>query len=114
MPAGWSAMGPVGHDVTPAALHEGLSCVREIRERVGSRIDVMIEGREALDAFTNLAGVLRLHGVRQLLVPLPAESAACAMLRPFAEEIVDLNFVVKCLDDSGPVPPGPLFFDIRH
>jgi len=74
----------------------------------------MIEGREALDAFTNLAGVLRLHGVRQLLVPLPAESAACAMLRPFAEEIVDLNFVVKCLDDSGPVPPGPLFFDIRH
>jgi len=48
------------------------------------------------------------------LVPLPAESAACAMLRPFAEEIVDLNFVVKCLDDSGPVPPGPLFFDIRH
>jgi len=82
--------------------------------RAVKAFDVMIEGREALDAFTNLAGVLRLHGVRQLLVPLPAESAACAMLRPFAEEIVDLNFVVKCLDDSGPVPPGPLFFDIRH
>lgn len=82
--------------------------------RAVKAFDVMVEGREALDAFTNLAGVLRLHGVRQLLVPLPAESAACAMLRPFAEEIVDLNFVVKCLDDSGPVPPGPLFFDIRH
>jgi GNAT superfamily N-acetyltransferase len=76
--------------------------------------DLMLEGPEALDAFTNLAGVLRLHGVRQLLVPMPAESAACAMLRPFAEEIVELNFVVKCLDNSGPVPPGPLFFDIRH
>jgi len=82
--------------------------------RAVKAFDVMLEGPEALDAFTNLAGVLRLHGVRQLLVPLPAESAACAMLRPFAEEIVDLNFVVKCLDDSGPVPPGPLFFDIRH
>jgi GNAT superfamily N-acetyltransferase len=82
--------------------------------RAVKAFDIMLEGPEALDAFTNLAGVLRLHGVRQLLVPLPAESAACAMLRPFAEEIVDLNFVVKCLDDSGPVPPGPLFFDIRH
>jgi L-alanine-DL-glutamate epimerase-like enolase superfamily enzyme len=42
-------MGPVGHDLTPAALGEGLSCVREIRERVGSRIDVMIEGHSRWD-----------------------------------------------------------------
>ncbi|HWN92061.1 MAG TPA: GNAT family N-acetyltransferase, partial [Verrucomicrobiae bacterium] len=47
--------------------------------RAVKAFDIMLEGPEALDAFTNLAGVLRLHGVRQLLVPLPAESAACAM-----------------------------------
>jgi hypothetical protein len=36
------------------------------------------------------------------------------MLRPFAADLVDFNFVVKRLGDSPPVPPGPLYFDIRH
>jgi hypothetical protein len=27
---------------------------------------------------------------------------------------VDFTFVVKRLGNSPPVPPGPLFFDIRH
>jgi hypothetical protein len=49
-----------------------------------------------------------------LLVPLPAESAACVILRPFAADLVDFAFWVKRLGDSPPVPPGPLFFDIRH
>jgi L-alanine-DL-glutamate epimerase-like enolase superfamily enzyme len=48
-PAGWSAMGPVGHDLTPAALDAGLQCIRSIRERVGSRIDVMVEGHSRWD-----------------------------------------------------------------
>jgi len=61
-----------------------------------------------------LAGVLGARSVRHLLVPLPAESAACPMLRPFAADLVDFNFVVKRLGDSPPVPPGPLYFDIRH
>ncbi|HEV2056196.1 MAG TPA: GNAT family N-acetyltransferase [Methylomirabilota bacterium] len=65
-------------------------------------------------AFARLVRVLRARGVRQLLVPLPAESAACAMLRPFAADLVDFNFVVKRLGDSPSVPPGPLYFDIRH
>jgi len=47
-------------------------------------------------------------------VPLPAESTACAMLRPFEADLVGFNFVVKRLGDSPPVPPGPLYFDIRH
>jgi galactonate dehydratase len=48
-PAGWSAMGPVGHDLTPADLAEGLACVSAIRNRVGARIDVMVEGHSRWD-----------------------------------------------------------------
>src|SRR5207302_10639868 len=72
--------------------------------RAVKAFDVMIEGREALDAFTNLAGVLRLHGVLQLLLPLPPESAACAVLPPFPGAIVALNFAVRALDHSATVP----------
>ena len=74
----------------------------------------MLEGPDALRAFASLVGVLRARGVRQLLVPLPAESAACALLRPFAAEVVDFNFVVKRLGNSPNVPAGPFYFDIRH
>ena len=35
--------------------------------------------------------------------PLSAESAACAMLRPFAADLVDSSFVVKRLGDSPPL-----------
>lgn len=82
--------------------------------RAVKAFDLMLEGPEPLTAFTNLMGILAQRGVRQLLVPLPAESAACSMLRPFAEEVVNFNFVVKRLRGSDPVPPGPLYFDIRH
>jgi hypothetical protein len=76
--------------------------------------DLMLEGPDALGAFASLAGALRTRGVRHLLVPLAAESAACALLRPFAADLVDLNFVVKRLRGSAPVPAGPVYFDIRH
>jgi L-alanine-DL-glutamate epimerase-like enolase superfamily enzyme len=48
-PAGWSAMGPVGHDLTPAELAEGLACVAAIRDRVGSSVDVMVEAHSRWD-----------------------------------------------------------------
>ena len=76
--------------------------------------DLLLEGREALNAFAGVVGALRAGGIRHLLVPLPAESHACATLRPFAAEVVDMNFVVKRLHDSAPVAPGPIYFDIRH
>lgn len=82
--------------------------------RTVKAFDLMLEGPEALRAFASLVGVLRARGVRQILVPLAAESSACAMLRPFAADLVDLNFVVKRLRDGPPVPPGPVYFDIRH
>jgi GNAT superfamily N-acetyltransferase len=82
--------------------------------RAVKAFDLMMEGPEALCAFASMVGVLRARGIRQLLVPLPAESTACAILRPFAGDVMDFNFVVKRLGDSPPVPPGPLYFDIRH
>jgi galactonate dehydratase len=48
-PAGWSAMGQAGHDLTPPQLAEGLRCIESIRERVGMRIDVMLEGHSRWD-----------------------------------------------------------------
>jgi hypothetical protein len=82
--------------------------------RAVKAFDLMLEGPDALGAFASLLGVLRERGVRQLLVPLPAESATCALLRPFATEVVDFNFVVKRLPDGPTVPVGPFYFDIRH
>jgi GNAT superfamily N-acetyltransferase len=76
--------------------------------------DLMLEGPGALNAFAGLVGVLRAGGIRHLLIPLPAESYACGLLTPFAAEVVDMNFVVKRLGGSPPVPPGPVYFDIRH
>ena len=54
-PAGWSAMGPVGHDLTADQLAAGLACVETIRGRVGSRLDLMIEAHSRWDVNAGLA-----------------------------------------------------------
>ncbi|MSU61096.1 MAG: mandelate racemase/muconate lactonizing enzyme family protein [Pedosphaera sp.] len=48
-PAGWSAMGPVGHVLAPAHLKQGLWTVQEIRKAVGDRIEIAIEGHSRWD-----------------------------------------------------------------
>ena len=48
-PAGWSAMGPVGHVLSPADLKQGLWTVQEIRKAVGDRIEIAIEGHSRWD-----------------------------------------------------------------
>jgi galactonate dehydratase len=48
-PAGWSAMGQVGHDLTPEQLERGEWVVQQIRDRVGTKMDVMIEGHSRWD-----------------------------------------------------------------
>ncbi len=48
-PAGWSAMGPVGHILSPADLKRGLWTVQEIRKAVGDRIEIAIEGHSRWD-----------------------------------------------------------------
>lgn len=48
-PAGWSAVGPSGHDLRTADLDAGLECVRSIRAAVGARMDILIEGHARWD-----------------------------------------------------------------
>ncbi len=48
-PAGWSAVGPVGHDLTPEHLALGLKTVEEIRRAVGGKMQIMLEGHSRWD-----------------------------------------------------------------
>jgi galactonate dehydratase len=48
-PAGWSAVGPVGHTLTSDQLKQGLWTVQEIRKAVDDRIDIAIEGHSRWD-----------------------------------------------------------------
>jgi L-alanine-DL-glutamate epimerase-like enolase superfamily enzyme len=48
-PAGWSAMGPVGHDLPEPVLQEGLQTIAAIREAVGPAVDIMVEGHGRWD-----------------------------------------------------------------
>ena len=48
-PAGWSAMGPVGHRLTPGDLAEGLACVEEIVRATDGRMTVLVEGHGRWD-----------------------------------------------------------------
>ncbi len=48
-PAGWSAVGPAGHDLSPEALRQGLWTIQEIRKAVGDRMDIAVEGHSRWD-----------------------------------------------------------------
>ncbi len=53
-PAGWSAVGPCGHSITPADLQQGLWTVQEIRKAAGSSMEIAIEGHSRWDLNTAL------------------------------------------------------------
>jgi L-alanine-DL-glutamate epimerase-like enolase superfamily enzyme len=48
-PAGWSAIGPPGHALSPEDLKRGLWTVGEIRRAVGDRMEIAIEGHSRWD-----------------------------------------------------------------
>lgn len=48
-PAGWSAVGPVGHDLSPEQLARGLWTVQQIRQAVGDKTQIAIEGHSRWD-----------------------------------------------------------------
>ena len=48
-PAGWSAVGAVGHDLLPEHLAQGLWTVQEIRRAVGDKMQIAIEGHSRWD-----------------------------------------------------------------
>ena len=48
-PAGWTAVGPVGHDLQPRQLTQGLWTVQEIRRAVGDKMQIALEGHSRWD-----------------------------------------------------------------
>lgn len=68
-PAGWSAMGPVGHLLPLAELDEGCAVLAEIRAAVGRGIEIIIEGHSRWD----LPSALRLAEASAEHQPLWAE-----------------------------------------
>jgi L-alanine-DL-glutamate epimerase-like enolase superfamily enzyme len=55
-PAGWSAMGPVGHYLAPSDLSGGLGVLEAIRSAVGHDLEIIVEGHSRWD----LAAALRI------------------------------------------------------
>jgi len=76
--------------------------------------DVTLKGKGGFRAFSGIASTLREAGLDHVLMPLPHDAATRAVLDPYAAEIVEFNFVIKRLNGAGSLPPGPIYFDIRH
>ena len=76
--------------------------------------DVTLKGAGGFRAFSAIANTLRDAGLEHVLMPLPHDPAMRSVLEPYAAEIVEFNFVIKRLNGVGPLPPGPVYFDIRH
>lgn len=84
------------------------------RFRAVKGFDVSLEGPGGFRAFSAIASALRDEGNDQLLLPLRLTHASRTLLAPYTEDTVEFNFVVKGLNGAGPLPPGPVYFDIRH
>src|SRR5712692_9866571 len=82
--------------------------------RVVKAYDVTLKGEGGFRAFSGIANTLREAGLDHVLMPLPHDTATRAVLEPYAAEIVEFNFVIKRLNGAGALPPGPIYFDIRH
>lgn len=51
-PAGWSAMGPTGHYLSSSDLRTGLSMLETVRDRIGTSLELLIEGHGRWDVNT--------------------------------------------------------------
>jgi len=65
-------------------------------------------------AFAAIAATLLTMGLDHLLLPLPHDLTVRALLEPYTSDVVEFNFCVKRLNGADPIPPGPVYFDIRH
>jgi hypothetical protein len=85
-----------------------------VRIRAVKAYDVTLKGAGGFRAFSAIAATLGGMDLDHLLLPLPHDTTARALLEPFASDIVEFNFCVKRLNGAPAVPPGPVYFDIRH
>ena len=84
------------------------------RIRAVKAYDVTLKGEGGFRAFSAIAATLSGMDLDHLLLPIPHDTTARALLEPYASDIVEFNFCVKRLNGAGPLPPGPVYFDIRH
>jgi L-alanine-DL-glutamate epimerase-like enolase superfamily enzyme len=77
-PAGWSAIGPSGSYISPEQVEEGLSCVKKIRQAVGSKMEILIEGhsRWSLASAARIARALEPYDVLWMEDMIKPDSAA--------------------------------------
>jgi galactonate dehydratase len=80
-PAGWSAMGPVGHWLEPGELAEGLRCIEKIERASDGRMTVMVEGHGRWDVPTAIRICRALQGhaigwVEDIIQPDSADDLA--------------------------------------
>lgn len=76
--------------------------------------DVSLEGPGGFRAFSAIASSLLDDGFEQLLLPLRLTQDTRALLAPFTQDTIAFNFMVNRMNGADPVPPGPMYFDIRH
>lgn len=76
--------------------------------------DVTLKGSGGFRAFCAIAAVLREADLDHLLMPLPHDPAVRARLDPYTDDALEFNFVAGSLNGADPLPPGPIYFDIRH
>ena len=84
------------------------------RIRAVKAYDVTLKGEGGFRAFSAIAATLGGMDLDHLLLPIQHDTIARALLEPCASDIVEFNFCVKRLNGAGPLPPGPVYFDIRH
>jgi hypothetical protein len=84
------------------------------RIRAVKAYDVTLKGEGGFRAFAAIAATLRTMSLDHLLLPLPHDLTVRALLEPYTSAVVEFNFCVKRLNGADPVPPGPVYFDIRH
>lgn len=85
-PAGWSAMGPPGSILSATDLAEGISIVQRIRDAVGNRIEIIIEGHSRWDVNCALRILRALEPLDVLWVEDIIQPDSIADLRRLAQE----------------------------
>jgi L-alanine-DL-glutamate epimerase-like enolase superfamily enzyme len=85
-PAGWSAMGPVGHYLGPRELAAGLRVVEGIRESVGDDLEILVEGHARWDLATALRIARALEPYDVLWMEDPIQPDSPDDLRRLVEE----------------------------
>ncbi len=76
--------------------------------------DLRVSGTAGTRALSAVGAHLAKQGLRNVLLPVPHDDPLREWLAPATEESIEFTFVVRPVNGAEPVPPGPVYFDIRH